>query len=40
MKINEYAKYANMTTCIINFDHEIKGICLSFNLVQILAIYG
>ena len=31
--IHQYANYANMITCI--FDHEMKGICLSFNLVQI-----
>ena len=35
---HEYANYANMITCI--FDHGIKGVCLSINLVQILIIYG
>ena len=32
MKIHEYANYANMITCI--FDHGMKDLCLSFNLVQ------
>ena len=36
--IHEYANYANMITCI--FDNGMKGICLSFNLVQNLVIYG
>ena len=38
MNIHEHANYANMLTYI--FDHGIKGICLSFNSVQISAIYG
>ena len=38
INIREYANYANMITCI--FDHGIKALCLSFNLVQILVIYG
>ena len=33
INIHEYANYANMITCI--FDHGIKSLCLSFNLVQI-----
>ena len=37
INIHKYAKYANMITCI--FDHGMK-VCLSFNLVQILVIYG
>ena len=32
MNIHKYEKYANMMTCI--YDHEMKGLCLSFNLVQ------
>ena len=38
MNIHEYANSAKMITCI--FDHDMKGLCLSFNLVLILAIYG
>ena len=38
INIHEYANYANMIICI--FDHGIKGLYLSFNLVQILVIYG
>ena len=38
MNIHEYANYENMITCI--FDHGMKGLCLSFNLVQMLVIYG
>ena len=34
---HESANYANMITCI--FDHGMKGLCPSFNLVQILVIY-
>ena len=37
MNIHEYANYANMVRCI--FDHGMKGLCLSFILVQILVIY-
>ena len=37
-KIHECANYANMITCII--DHEMKGLSLSFTLVQISVIYG
>ena len=29
--IHEYANNANKNTCI--FDHGVKGLCLSFNLV-------
>ena len=36
--IHEYANYTIMIACI--FDNGIKGICLSFYLVQILVIYG
>ena len=32
INIHEYANYANMITCI--FDHGMKGLCLSFYLVQ------
>ena len=35
--IHEYASYANMIRCI--FDHGMKGLYLSFILVQILIIY-
>ena len=38
INIHEYANYANIITC--TFDHRMEGICLSFNLVQILVIYG
>ena len=38
MNIHEYANYSNIITCI--FDHGMKGICLSFNLVQMLVNYG
>ena len=39
INIHEYNyNYANKITCI--FDHGIKALCLSFNLVQILVIYG
>ena len=38
MNIHEYANYANKITYI--FDHGMKGLCLSFDLVQILVIYG
>ena len=31
--IHEYANYANKVRCI--FDHGMKGLCLSFILVQI-----
>ena len=31
-----FINYANMITC--TFDHGKKGLCLSFNLVQILVI--
>ena len=37
INIDEYANYANMVCCI--FDHGIKGLWLSFILVQILVIY-
>ena len=37
INIHEYANYANMIRCI--FDHGMKGLCLSFVLVQILVIY-
>ena len=35
--IHEYANYANKVCCI--FDHGMKGLCLSFILVQILVLY-
>ena len=38
INIHEYPNYDIMITCI--FDHGIKGLYLSFNLVQILVIYG
>ena len=38
ISIHEYANNVNMIICI--FDHGMKGICLSLNLVQILVIYG
>ena len=38
INIHEYPNYANMITYI--FDHQIKDLCLSFHLVQILVIYG
>ena len=39
INIHEYAHYANVIICI--FDHRMKGLlCLSFNLVQNLVIYG
>ena len=38
INIHEYASYANMITCI--FDNGMKGLRLSFNLVQILVIYS
>ena len=34
--IHEYANYANVIRCI--FDHGMKGLCLSFILVQIVVI--
>ena len=37
INIHEYANYANMVRCI--FDNGMKGLCLSFILVQILVIY-
>ena len=37
INIHEYANYTNMVLCI--FDHGIKGLCLSFILVQILVLY-
>ena len=37
INIHEYANYANMVCCI--FDNGIKGLCLSFILVQILVLY-
>ena len=37
INFHEYANYANVITCI--FDHERKGLCLSFILVQTLVIY-
>ena len=33
-------KYANVITCIEICDNDMKGLGLSFNLLQILAIYG
>ena len=38
INIHKYANYANMTTCI--FDPGIKGLRLSFKLVQSLVIFG
>ena len=38
INMNEYTNYANMITYI--FDHGMKGLCLNFNLVLILVIYG
>ena len=38
INIHEYANYANMVRCI--FDHGMKGLCLSFILVQILVLYN
>ena len=37
INIHEYANYANIVCCI--FDHGMKGLCLSFILVQVLVIY-
>ena len=37
INIHEYANYANKVCCI--FDHGMKGLCLSFILVQILVLY-
>ena len=37
INIHEYAYYANMMRCI--FDHGMKGLCLSFVLVQIWVTY-
>ena len=37
INIHEYANYENVIRCI--FDHGMKGLCLSFILVQILVIY-
>ena len=37
INIHEYANYTNMVRCI--FDHGLKGLCLSFILVQILVVY-
>ena len=37
INIHEYANYANMKRCI--FDQWIKGLRISFILVQILLIY-
>ena len=36
INIHENANYTNMIGCI--FDYGMKGLCLSFNLVQILVI--
>ena len=37
INIHEYVNYANKVHCI--FDHKMKGLCLSFILVQILVLY-
>ena len=37
INIHDYANYANKVHCI--FDHGMKGLCLSFILVQILVLY-
>ena len=37
INIHEYANYANTVRCI--FDSGMKGLCLSFILVQILVIF-
>ena len=37
INIHEYANYANKVRCI--FDHGMKGLYLSFILVQILVLY-
>ena len=37
INIHENANYANKVRCI--FDHEMKGLCLGFILVQILVLY-
>ena len=37
INIHEYSNYANKVYCI--FDHGMKGLCLSFILVQILVLY-
>ena len=36
--IHEYANYANKIICLS--DHEIKCLCLSFYLTQILKVIG
>ena len=36
--IHEYANYANKIICIS--DHEIKGLCLNFDLVPIYVVYA
>ena len=38
INIHEYANYANKVRCIL--DHGMKGLCLSFILVQILVLYN
>ena len=37
ININEYANYENTTTWI--FDHEMKVLCPSINLVPLLVVY-
>ena len=37
VNIQEYAHYANKIICI--FDHDIKGLCLYFNMIIIVAVF-